>query len=604
MNPFHRHSGSFPVAVIALLIFLLSMRDMQAQWTTQAINLRPGWNSVHLDVQPEPRDCGTLLGGLPIESVWAWNRRPNSVQFLTDANELLPGQPDWLVYLPSVPGADSLSTLFALHGGRSYLIKSTATTNVVLHLQGHPVVASPTWIQDSLNLVGFLLDPVAPPTFGQFFSTSTAHRGQAIFRLMPQGDWQAVQKPLTTAMQPGEAFWVYTSGPSTFSGPLGLTLQQSSGIQFGKTVPETVLTIQNNSTTNRTVSIASRPSETPRDANSSPVLGDIPLSIWKMDISNRVYGWYPLSSVDSFLLKSGEKREVRLAPRRVDFAKPTGVTRLSSGLYQGLLTLSDNAGSRWTIPVSAARAASLPPTGLLSDAANKNVYTGLWAGSAVVNQVSQPGVSDQPQPAGSQAQFRLLIHVDTSGNARLLQHVTLMWRNGMTNDQGGVTQPGSYVLVTDDTLLPQYSGSSFSGGKSVGRRISAVAFGHALPLAMSGPFADTADPNNLLGCPVTVGYDDPLNPFKHRFHPDHDNLDATHTALLPEGVESYTITRQISLNFTGSDPLGRASAQWGSEQLGGWYSETINGLNKSAVRIRGTFTLNRISLVPLLNDGN
>lgn len=568
------------------------------------ISLRPGWNSIHLDVQPEPRDCGTLFAGLPIESVWAWNRRPNSVQFLTDPSELLPGQPDWLVYLPSSPGPDSLSTLFALHGGRSYLIKSTATTNVALVLQGLPVVVSPTWIQDSLNLVGFSLDPVAPPTFGQFFATSTAHRGQPIFRLTPQGAWQAVQKPQATAMQSGEAFWVYSSGFSSFNGPLGISLQQSSGIQFGKMVPETVLTVQNNSTTNRVVTISATPSETPRNGNFVRVLGDVPLSIWKMDISNHVYGWYPLLSAERLPLRPGEKRDVRLSPRRVDFAMPIAATGSSGGLYQGILTLADGAGSRWSIPVTADRAGSFGPSGLSSTSADGTISMGLWAGSAVVDQVSQPGVSDLPLPAGSEAQFRLLIHVDSSGQARLLQHVSLMWRNGQTNDQGGVTQPGAYVLVSDDTFLPQFSGSSISGGKSVGRRISAVAFGHAVPIPMTGPFANFADPNNLLSCQVTVGYDDPINPFKHRFHPDHDNLDATHSNLLPEGLESYTITRQISLNFTPTDPLGRASVQWGSEQVGGWYSETIDGLNKSALSIRGTFTLNRISLVPVLNDGN
>ena len=66
------------------------------QWTTQTIVLRPGWNAVYLEVQPEPRDCDSIFAKLPVESVWGWNRRFTTVQFIQDANQLLPGRPDWL----------------------------------------------------------------------------------------------------------------------------------------------------------------------------------------------------------------------------------------------------------------------------------------------------------------------------------------------------------------------------------------------------------------------------------------------------------------------------------------------------------------------------
>ena len=72
-----------------------------AQWTNQTIVLRPGWNSVFLEIQPEPRECDAVFAGVPLESVWAWNRRFSPIQFIQDPADLLPGQPDWLTYLPT-----------------------------------------------------------------------------------------------------------------------------------------------------------------------------------------------------------------------------------------------------------------------------------------------------------------------------------------------------------------------------------------------------------------------------------------------------------------------------------------------------------------------
>ena len=66
-----------------------------AQTTTQSLNMKPGWNAIYLEVQPEPSDCDTVFGDLPVESVWFWNGRYSSVQFIQDADELEPGGPTW-----------------------------------------------------------------------------------------------------------------------------------------------------------------------------------------------------------------------------------------------------------------------------------------------------------------------------------------------------------------------------------------------------------------------------------------------------------------------------------------------------------------------------
>src|SRR5437667_214500 len=80
-----------------LLLFALGCGSPAAfaQWVTQTITLNPGWNAVYLEVQPANSDCDAVFAGIPVESVWAWNRRFSSVQFIQDANQLVPGQPDY-----------------------------------------------------------------------------------------------------------------------------------------------------------------------------------------------------------------------------------------------------------------------------------------------------------------------------------------------------------------------------------------------------------------------------------------------------------------------------------------------------------------------------
>ena len=102
---------------------------------------------------------------------------------------------------------------------------------------------------------------------------------------------------------------------------------------------------------------------------------------------------------------------------------------------------------------------------------------------------------------------------------------------------------------------------------------------------------------------MVLGYDDPRNPFKHTFHPDHDNLDERFEAMVPEGVESFAVTRLIELEFTAADPDRLAIAGWGDNQLGGRYRETVTGLHTRTIRAAGTFRLSQVSRIGVLNDG-
>jgi hypothetical protein len=86
----------------------------------------------------------------------------------------------------------------------------------------------------------------------------------------------------------------------------------------------------------------------------------------------------------------------------------------------------------------------------------------------------------------------------------------------------------------------------------------------------------------------------PTNPFMHRRHPDH--------------TEGFPITRNISLTVSPTDPGSSGRGGYGVSRISGTYFEEIFGLHKPlgpaqniGLRTRGTFTLNRLSLVDTLN---
>src|SRR6266487_2743910 len=117
------NSSTRKLAVVGAAWLALGCSVCFGQWTTQSITLNPGWNAVYLEVEPAIPDCDTLFAGLPVESVWAWNRRFTSVQFIQDAGALIPGQADWLTYVPANHPARATRNLYQLLGARAYLVK-------------------------------------------------------------------------------------------------------------------------------------------------------------------------------------------------------------------------------------------------------------------------------------------------------------------------------------------------------------------------------------------------------------------------------------------------------------------------------------------------
>jgi hypothetical protein len=190
--------------------------------------------------------------------------------------------------------------------------------------------------------------------------------------------------------------------------------------------------------------------------------------------------------------------------------------------------------------------------------------------------------------------------VDHAGDARLLQRVFLVRKAAVTEpdpDNPGFTriaEPPRTVAFTDESLIPAIIGT----GQIVGRSVSSTAFGFTAPIAFGGGTFG----NSTLTASIALDYNNRLNPFKHVYHPDHNNLDERFEQTLPEGKESFSVARTVSLEFTPADPLGMNPPGWNDSEIGGVYRETIAGLHRNAIQVSGNFRLVRVTRTAALNQ--
>ena len=309
----------------------------------------------------------------------------------------------------------------------------------------------------------------------------------------------------------------------------------------------------------------------------------------------------PLSASFTVTLASGGTSELRLVVRRKDFAAAN---------FSTTLEIRDNRGSRFLVPVTAGKVPTARPSITATAPANgaNATLAGLWIGTASVANVNEvnSGTPANVTPTRSVFDLRMILHVTENGAPRMLKEVIQLWQESTftTNGAGDkvVDKPGRFVLLTRDSLVRNFKGATLCSGADVGRRLSTVDFdfdgGADNLLPMSGGFGigqvATAD--------ITLAPGFATNPFVHKYHPDHDNLNATFTG---GKNEAYHVTRAEQLTFTAADPGGGAGAtalEYGSSVLGGTYRETITGLHKRALVVTGRFRISRISNSPVLNQ--
>ncbi len=196
----------------------------------QTIQLHSGWNAVYLEVQPADSNPATVFAGTPVDIAAAYYAPSSSAQFMTDPGANLFRQAGWGVWYAADRPDAFLKTLYGVFGQQAYLLH--ATGEYTWQVTGSVEPPAIRWQANAYNLVGFSLDPQAPPTFTQFFSPSPAHQQLRIYRLV-QDTWQRVANPAGTAMRSGEAFWIYCDSASTYQGPLLVEPSSRHGLVLG-----------------------------------------------------------------------------------------------------------------------------------------------------------------------------------------------------------------------------------------------------------------------------------------------------------------------------------------------------------------------------------
>jgi hypothetical protein len=598
-NPFFSHSGHRWLLLALLLGLPLCS---QAQWQTQSILVKPGWTAIYLHVDASYQTLDVLVGGdgnNPIAEVWLWQAPSSTLQFVSSPQAPASGNNQWANWERVGLGFTGGGNLLALQPNAAYLIHSVAATNYTWLLQGKPVAPNYTWTTTGLNLLGFPTPAANPPAFDAFLSLAPAFANAATIFQYPGGNLGPTNPAQlfafhTTPVTRGQAFWMRAGTLfNSYFGPFQVSFDGSAGVNFSNAVSQYSFHLVNETATNVTVSATLLPSETP-PAGQAAIAGVPPLLVrGALSTSNLTYSFGTLSV--------GGSQSWTLAPQGQagsDIVVVLGLNRYAltnnnpGDVLAGILQFTDSFGfSQVNVPVTA-QAASL---------------AGLWVGNASISQVANylktyqtdgngnPVISSNGNyvitsintnlgPVAAPYPLRLIVHYDGT-TARLLQRV-----------YAGMNTSSNLVLsTTQATLDPAQLGTA--------RRISST----GLPWSAANapwPFVGQLAEGGVLATTVTVAYDDQAaNPFLHTYHPDHDNLDATFSYELPQGSESYGITRQITLNVTppGTDFVSLTTA---NQTLSGVYSETITlgglaGATRS-FNITGGFALTCISTIPVL----
>jgi hypothetical protein len=580
------------------LVLLAGVLAVQCygQWITQQINLQPGWNSVYLTIQPVPSSCSELFEGLPVEHVSWWSRQTGQAEFDSDPQQTFPRTANWRNWY----AADGTASTFgSLLFGESYMVKvEDGAAAFTVYIKGVPRLGTGEWLAGEDAFTGLPVPEDNTLPFGHFFSFTDELNPvgmEDVHKLNANGTYTAVFRPASEAVGHGKAYWIKGgTHNSSYSGPVEVRLRSASGtIDFSESFTFKRLEIENITDADRWVTIRHLDSEEPPPGGGLPaVAGKVPLAVARLDLTGPAPSeqYAPLPDILATNIPAGESIMLKLLPMRNPGGGP-GAGEAWQSILQ--VTDEDNNGE--------IEATVLHRVGV-SWAEEDVDYTGLWVGSVAVTHVNraqtQAGVSNiwdhtEPVPVVRPYVFRTIIHLDSLGNAHLLQRVLSAWiPDGEIVITGeGIQTNGIHELYTDE----QYAGQSLTAHPAARiSRISSVNLPLMDPVPLAGIFGGT----NVLDCTVELPFDDPVNPFVHRYHPMHDNLEYDNdgsASPLGEGAESSTINRAMQFAFDETDPEhGAGNPRWGVSELGGTFTETVSGLNKT-IYVEGQFRLEKIS---------
>ena len=590
-----------------------------AQWSTQTMELKPGWNAVYLHVDASYATINELEGlDENIEEIWLWKPQVSDAQFIKSPDTPTNKKSRWLSWTKNLGSSSSLQRLV---GNASYLVRYgtpdeagdwAPSSNKDWAVKGQPVPPSYTWTSTGLNLIGFSTQDTTAPTIDSYFR-QTALNDLEFFRYDGGGldstNPSEVFALRTAKVNRGEAFWVRSKEGqfNNYFGPFDLVLQDYRGLVFDKTRGQYRVIVRNRTSKGLVVTINHKSSESApeKPSGQQAYAAGIKLLVrGDMDPTDATYGQSDLNVGGSQRVTltaagtPGSSREIIIGLDRTGFTDATGT------IYGSLLEFEDSLGhSQVRVPVRA----------------TKGSNTGLWVGNAKIKEVRHDlvffkknpetksievnaegkakilGTNDSYGRVPNPFPLRLILHQgsDSAGGLKLYQTIY----HGV---QKGAEQLTQTILTSKESdLEPTQLASA--------RRVSAVHLPWKKEEASWSCAGEIAPGENVVVSVKTDYNDQSSNPFLHTYHPDHDNIDARYENELTQGVESFGIIRDIRLDFDPApedfDSLTRLQ-----KRITGKYNEIVtlegSGAEKTHYFTRGTFVLNRISSHPALGaDG-
>ncbi|MDB4472175.1 hypothetical protein N9073_06340 [Akkermansiaceae bacterium] len=548
------------------LIWLCFVTSVHAQWQSTTYTLKGGWNSIYLHGDAKQDTIANLLPAEVLE-VWRWNPNPNQVGFITSPLVPAAGTPEWSVWKRD----GSVLSLSALTGQTAYLVRcsgpTSATTTFSLAQQTLPPANS--WVRNGANFLGFptYKNVSAYPTMGSYFSTFPAAlaANSKVYKYVggELGPSNPVQifSPSTEPLDATQGYWFSAELVGNFNAPLEVSLSTGSALDFGRNGAIITARLYNRSSSIATIAIA------PVASAAAPVSQDTIAA--SVPITQRTFDAATATWTETLLDAGGITQVIA----------PGSTVELSFGISRAEMTAA--AGSLYASFLRFTDSASLTDL-FLPVRARTSSFAGLWVGDALVSAVESKPESDEVTATSSFYPLRYIVHVDDSGTARILSQVFLGQLDVAGNARG---------LCTKESGL-------LSSAKSGAARIVAA----HLPLDRVLTATGAVGNDTTLTQTIDIPFNDPTNPFVHKYHPDHDNKSASGAALTA-GQESYNVSRAVAFTFTPSPPTGSTITGWGSSVIGGNYAETIQGLSKDSlgvgtgdgIQLSGTFKLRRVS---------
>jgi len=605
--PLFRHLPALRRVWVALLMALTSalslstVSTVSAQWITQTNQLKAGWNAVSLFVDASHAPISDVMpSDGSIEEVWLW--KPSSTQQFIDSPQVPTGTgSQWTKWTFNLGPSSDLKLLIP---NASYYVKvkdSLATYN--WGLKGKPVAPQYAWTSSGLNFIGF---PVPDGNMGyeRFFQPVPSLLETAEIYRSPGGAFgtgnpSRVFDTARTVFSRGEAVWMrVAAGYNKYFGPFEVSLSGNRSIQFGKSGTQASFRIRNQSRSTNVITLQMLPSEA-APSGQTAIVGLPPLILrGELDESTLKYNGISLTAAEG--TNEGVGFTWTLPPQ----GRPGSDIQVVLGLARD--SMPGQAGDLSACVLRLTDAAGLLQVDL-GVAATKAASTGLWVGEARVTQVVQYLKNYERDPVGNpvvrltedEGAYSVMVTNEVVGGVSRPFPMRLILHNDGTNTVllqrvflGMNPQTNAIVTTQQRFLDPAQLASA--------RRISAA---HLPWSSQNTPWPITIT-SNVYRMEINTPYDSSsVNPFIHQYHPDHDNLNASFTQLLPKGRESYSILRTVWLSpqAAGFDYQSRTT---GSLDLNGVYDETIevggSGANTRTFRVLGTFTLNRISDIPTL----